>query len=67
MERIFGDQSFQSLLLYLDDIIIFSSSFEEHLKRLELVLTRVQNNHLKLKLVECWCILVSLSSFTFLV
>ena len=53
MERIFGDQSFQSLLLYLDDIIIFSSSFEEHLKRLELVLTRVQNNHLKLKLSKC--------------
>ena len=53
MERIFGDQSFQSLLFYLDDIIIFSSSFEEHLKRLELVLTRVQNNHLKLKLSKC--------------
>lgn len=53
MERIFGDQSFQSLLLYLDDIIIFSSSFEEHLQRLQLVLTRLQNNHLKLKLSKC--------------
>lgn len=38
MERIFGDERFQSLLLYLDDIVIFSSSFESHLRRLELVL-----------------------------
>lgn len=53
MERIFGDQSFQSLLLYLDDIIIFSSSFEEHLQRLELVLTCLQKNQLKLKLSKC--------------
>lgn len=53
MERIFGDQSFQSLLLYLDDIIIFSTSFEQHLKRLELVLSRLQNNHLKLKMAKC--------------
>lgn len=53
MERIFGDQSFQSLLLFLDDIIIFSTSFEEHLQRLKLVLTRLQNNNLKLKLSKC--------------
>lgn len=36
MERIFADQSCQSLLLYLDDVIVFSSSFEQHLKRLEI-------------------------------
>ena len=28
MERIFSDQHFQSLLLYLNDVIVFSSSFE---------------------------------------
>lgn len=53
MERIFGDQSFQSLLLYLDDIIIFSTSFDEHLKRLELVFNRLHSNHLKLKPSKC--------------
>uniref|UniRef100_A0A8C6TVK3 ribonuclease H n=1 Tax=Neogobius melanostomus TaxID=47308 RepID=A0A8C6TVK3_9GOBI len=53
MERIFGDQSFQSLLLYLDDIIIFSSSFHDHLQRLELVLARLQEHNLKLKLKKC--------------
>lgn len=41
MERIFGDQSFQSLLLYLDDIVMFSSSFDQHLQRFDLVLTRL--------------------------
>ena len=53
MERIFGDQSFDSLLLYLDDIIIFSSSFHQHLQRLELVLKRLQDHNLKLKLNKC--------------
>ena len=38
MQRMFGDQQGQSLLLYLDDIIIFSSSVEQHL--LEMVLQR---------------------------
>lgn len=42
MERIFGDQHFQSLLLYLDDVVIYSSSFEQHLQRLEMVLHCLQ-------------------------
>jgi len=41
MERIFGDQSFHSVLLYLDDVIIFSSSVVQHLQRLEMVLSRL--------------------------
>ena len=53
MERIFGDQSFQSLLLYLDDIIIFSTSFSQHLQRLEMVLSRLQQHNLKLKMSKC--------------
>lgn len=53
MERIFGDQSLQSLLLYLDDIVVFSSTFEDHLQRLELVLVRLQEHHLKLKFKKC--------------
>lgn len=31
MEHIFSDQSFQSLLLYVDDIVFFSSSLRQHL------------------------------------
>lgn len=34
MQRMFGDQQGQSLLLYLDDIIVFSSSVKQHLQRL---------------------------------
>ncbi len=39
MERVFGDQQCQSLLLYLDDIVVFSSSVTQHLERLEVVLS----------------------------
>lgn len=53
MERIFGDQSFQSLLLYLDDVIIFSTTVEQHLQRLELVLSRLRQQNLKVKLSKC--------------
>lgn len=53
MERIFGDERFNSLLLYLDDIVIFSSSFETHLQRLQMVLGRLEKYNLKLKLDKC--------------
>lgn len=38
MQWMFGDQHCQSLLLYLDYIIVYSSSVEEHLQQLEMVL-----------------------------
>ncbi|KAJ7983607.1 hypothetical protein DPEC_G00375410 [Dallia pectoralis] len=50
MERILGDQRFQSLLLYLDDVVVFSSTFEQHLQRLALVLSRFEHFNLKVKL-----------------
>ncbi len=53
MERIFSDQSLQSVLLYLDDVIVFSSSMEQHLQRLEMVLSRLQLKGLKAKLSKC--------------
>ncbi len=39
MECILGNQWFQALLLYLDDVVVFSSTFEQHLQRLDLVLS----------------------------
>uniref|UniRef100_A0A665U756 Gypsy retrotransposon integrase-like protein 1 n=1 Tax=Echeneis naucrates TaxID=173247 RepID=A0A665U756_ECHNA len=53
MQRIFGDQQCQSLLLYLDDIVVFSSSVEQHLERLKVVLGRLQAEGLKAKLSKC--------------
>ena len=40
-------------LIYLDDIIIFSSSFEEHLKKLEEVFGRLKQYGLKLNPHKC--------------
>ena len=53
MERIFGDQHCQSLLLYLDDIVVFSSTVTEHVERLESVLGRLQQENLKAKWEKC--------------
>lgn len=53
MQRIFGDQQCQSLLLYLDDIVVFSSTVRQHLERLDVVLGRLQNEGLKAKLSKC--------------
>ena len=53
MLRCFGDQALESLLIYLDDIIIYSDTVDEHLKRVELVLSRLQNYGLKVKPTKC--------------
>lgn len=53
MERIFGDQHCQSLLLYLDDVVVFSSTAAEHVGRLDAVLGHLQQEDLKAKLEKC--------------
>ena len=40
-------------MAYLDDIIIFSKTEEEHLKHLDIVFERLQQAHLKLKCSKC--------------
>ena len=40
-------------VLYLDDIIVFGRSFEDHLCNLALVFDRLQNANLKLKAKKC--------------
>ena len=34
MEACHGDQNYETLLIYLDDILVFSSTVEQHLARL---------------------------------
>ena len=53
MQRCLGDQALSSLLIYLDDVIVYSDSFDEHLVRLEQVFIRLQQHGLKLKPRKC--------------
>ena len=49
MEMCLGDQQYLTLLFYLDDICIFSSSVDEMLNRIEMVLERLHDFNLKIK------------------
>ena len=53
MERCMGDLNLRDCLIYLDDVIIFSSTFEEHLDHLEAVFSRLRQHNLKLKASKC--------------
>ena len=53
MERVLSGLHWEICLVYLDDIIIFSRSFEEHLMRLRTVLSRLRDANLKLSPKKC--------------
>ncbi len=53
MESCMGDLHLTQCLLYLDDIIVFSSTFQEHVCRLENILERLSEHGLKLKPTKC--------------
>ena len=53
MEDCLGDLHLKICLVFLDDIIIFSDSFEEHVSRVEQVLDRLQLCGLKLNPKKC--------------
>ena len=48
-----GELHLKECLIFLDDILIFSQTFDEHLKRLEGVFERLSRNNLKLKPSKC--------------
>ena len=53
MDKIFGDQNFQTLLIYMDDILVFGSTMEETIQRLDMVLGRLGDHNLKVKPEKC--------------
>jgi len=53
MEEILGDLHMRACLIYLDDVIIFSRTYEEHLERLQQVFQRIRDSGLKLAPRKC--------------
>lgn len=54
MGVVLGDLTFDVLLIYLDDIIVFSKDFDSHCERLEIVFNRLRQHGLKLKPSKCF-------------
>ena len=53
MQSCLGDLHLQSVLIYLDDIIVYSRSPQEHLASLRRVLEQLEKHGLKLKASKC--------------
>ena len=53
MQTIFRDELLQILIVYLDDIIVFSENIGEHLSHLELVFRKLREHGLKIEPKKC--------------
>ena len=53
MDRVLSGLNWETCLFYLDDIIVFSSTWEEHLARLRQVFERLRHANLKLGTEKC--------------
>jgi hypothetical protein len=53
MELIFRGTQWKTLLIYLDDIILYSSNLDDHFDKMNEVLSRLKNAGLKLKPSKC--------------
>ena len=53
MDRVLADLHWETCLFYLDDIIVFSFTWEEHLARLRQVFERLRHANLKLGADKC--------------
>ena len=53
MQNCMGELNFVYCLIYLDDLIVFSHTTEEHLDRLHVVFYCLREYNLKLKLSKC--------------
>ena len=53
MQNCLGELNLTYCLIYLDDVIVFSETPEEHLQRMHVVFDRLREHSLKLKLSKC--------------
>lgn len=54
MDRLFGPEFGERIFIYLDDIIVVSGSFDEHIDLLRQVLTRLSGANLAINLSKCF-------------
>ena len=54
MDKVLAGLIGRIVMVYLDDIIIYSRSEEEHVKHLELVIARLREAGLRLKPTKCF-------------
>ena len=48
-----GELNLRDCLIYLDDVVICSTIFDEHLERFEAIFSRLKQKNLKLKPFKC--------------
>ncbi|KAK8777518.1 hypothetical protein V5799_029140 [Amblyomma americanum] len=53
MDTVLAGLKWKICLVYLDDVVVFASNFEEHLKRLRTVLDAIKSSGLTLKAEKC--------------
>lgn len=53
MKMCMGELNLRDCLIYLDDVIIFSRDFDEHIERLDAIFSRLFEHNLKLKASKC--------------
>lgn len=53
MHTLFHEENWSQCLIYLDDILVFSRNLDEHLRRLEVIFTKIREAGLKLAPEKC--------------
>ena len=53
MQQILSEFSHNRIIIYIDDILIMSETFEEHVELVERILTTLMNNGIKIKVSKC--------------
>ena len=67
MDILLAGLKWNTCLVYLDDIVVFSKTLSEHLDRLEAVLKRLLQARLKLKLLKCFFLATCLKILGYMV
>ena len=53
MNHVFHDHLDEFVMVYLDDVVIYSKSIAEHVKHLDWVLSQLKQAELKIKVEKC--------------